>query len=81
MRMTDYEFVGKFVTHVCDVKLSFLISNPGIEAHMQKHVAQFLAYIRHIVLHQSVGKFECLLDGVGPQTLVGLFLVPRTILP
>ena len=81
MRMAEDELVGQFVTHVGDVKLSFLVTNPRIEADMQQHISQLLADIRLVVLHEGVGEFECLFNRIGPQTLVGLFLVPWAILP
>ena len=47
---------------------------------MQQDVAQFLANVGLIVLHQGVTQFESLFDRVGAQALVSLLAVPRTLL-
>ena len=78
--MAEYEFVDKLVADIRHVKLLLLLAYLGIEAHMQQHVAQFLADIRLVVLEQGVAQFECLFYGVGSKRLVGLLAVPRTFL-
>ena len=48
---------------------------------MKQYIAQFLADFVDIVLDQCIAEFIGLLDGIGTEALVGLFLVPRTIGP
>ena len=80
MRMTEYQFVNQMITNVRYIKLRLLFTYPGIECNMQQHVAEFLANILHIVLHQGVTEFISLLYRIRTQTLVGLLTVPRTFL-
>ena len=80
VRVSEYEFVGKLVAHVGNVKLSFLVANLRIEANMEQHVAKLFADVRCVVLHQGICKLVSLLYGVWSQALVGLLPVPWTFL-
>ena len=62
--MTENQLVDELVAHVGNVKLLFLLSYLGIEAHMQQHVAQLLADVRLVVLHKSVAQLECFLYSI-----------------
>ena len=81
VRVSEYQFVNELVAHVGDVEIAFLTANPCIEADVKQHVAQLLADVGSVVLHQGVGELESLLDGVWPQAFVSLLLVPWTFLP
>ena len=81
MRMTEDQLVGLRVTHVSDIEIICLRTDLCIEQHVHQHVPQLLANPLGIVLHQGVAQFEGLLYRIGPQTLIGLFLIPRTFLP
>ena len=42
VRMAEYQLVCQRITYVGHVKLTFLLTYPRIESHMQQHVAQLL---------------------------------------
>ena len=76
--MAEDEFVREFGADVGNVEFSFLCSDFGIEEHVKQDVAQFLADVLLIVVKKGITEFINFLNGVGPQALVGLLLVPRT---
>ena len=80
MGVAENQFVALLVENVCYVELLLLLSDAGVEHHVHDDVAQFLANLLWLVLHQRVAEFIYFLDGVGAQAFVGLFPVPRAFL-
>ena len=81
MRVAIDELVAQFVAHVGNVELALLAAYLGIEDDMQQDIAQFLANLLVVVLHQGIAEFKRLFDGVGAQALVGLLAVPGAFGP
>ena len=79
VRMAVNQLVAQGIAHVGDVKFALLVTDFGIKDDVQQHVAQFFAYGIVILVHDGVGEFHGLLDGVGTQALVGLLAVPRAL--
>ena len=77
MGMTENEFVAKFVAHIGEIKLLALFADFGIEEHMEENIAQFLANLFVVTLHQGIAKFVHLFNGVGAQTFIRLLFIPR----
>ena len=75
------QFVAEAVAYISDIKVFRLGAHLGVEDHMEQHVAEFLAYLVHVVPRDSGGQLERLLDCVLPQAVEGLFAVPGTFLP
>ena len=81
MRMPGDHLLRQGVTHVRHVKLFLFLCDLRIETDVQQHVTQLLADVVDIVLDQGVAELVGLFDRIGSQTLVRLFLVPRTVRP
>jgi hypothetical protein len=81
MRMPGNHFPSQGIADICHVKLLLLLCYLGIETDVQQHIAQLLADVVDIVLDQGIAELIGLLDGIRPEALVGLLLVPRTIGP
>ena len=77
--MTENEFVAKFVAHIGEVKLLALFADLGIEEHMEENIAQFLANLFVVTLHQGIAKFVHLFNGVGAQTFRSFAFCPKGI--
>ena len=77
--MAEFEFLHQTVAHISYVKLFLLTGYSGIKGHMEEHIAQLLADVLRIVLHQGITQFKGFFYGVGAQTFVGLLLVPRAL--
>ena len=76
--MTKNQFVTKAVAHILHVEITGLAANLRIKGYMKQHIAQFLADVLLVILHQGITKFVGFFYGVWSQTIIGLFAVPRT---
>ena len=67
--------------HVVDVEPTLvargLRGDPGVEQHLQQHVAEFLADRCPVTVFDRLGQLVGLLDQVPDQRLVSLLGVPR----
>ena len=79
MGMASDHLLCQGITDIGHIKLLLFFCNFRIETDMQQHVTQFLADVMEIILDEGIAELVCLLDSIGSQTLVRLFLVPRTI--
>ena len=76
MRMAEYELVAKLVSSPGSVELLLFRPDLGVEANVQQHVAQFLADVLLVVVHEGIAQLIGFFDGVGAQALVGLLAIP-----
>ena len=81
MRMAEDEFVAQAIAYVGNVEGFGLGTHLGIEDDVQKHVAEFFAYLVHVMSRDSGSQFVGLFDGVLAQTVESLFAIPRAFLP
>ena len=80
MRVAEDKLVAKAVAHVGDVEVARFLPNLCIEAHVQQHVAEFLARLRLVAAHERVAEFISFFNRIGAQAFVGLLTVPRAFL-
>ena len=78
--MAENQFVAKLIAHILHVEVAGFTRYLGIECYMKQYIAQFLADVLLVVLHQGITQFIRLFYGIRPQALVGLLTVPRTFL-
>ena len=77
--MTGDHLLRQRITDISHIELFLLLRNLRVEADMEQHIAQLLTDIVNVVLDQGVAELVSLFYRIGSQTLVRLFLVPRTI--
>jgi hypothetical protein len=66
--------------HVVDAPafvLREVFGEPGVQHHLQQHVAQFLAQRRQVRGHDGVVRLVALLEQVRREAFVGLLPLPR----
>lgn len=79
VRVAEYEFLAELIAHVGNVEILCFRTNLGIEADVEQNIAQFLADIFFVALHQGIAEFVSFFNRVGTQALVGLLAIPRTL--
>ena len=64
------------VGHAVQVKDALLLLHPGVERHLEKHVAQLLLQVLGAALVNGLHSLVDLLEEVPPDALMGLLRVP-----
>ena len=65
MRMAEYQFIYQMIADISNIKLGFLFTNAGIERDMQQDIAQLLADVSDIILHQCIAQLIGLFNRIG----------------
>ena len=81
MRMTIYKLLAQTVAHISDIELPFFVAHLRIEHDVKQQVSQLFANFGMFVLQNSIAQLIHFLNRLRPQTLVGLFSVPRAFHP
>ncbi len=79
MWMTVNQLLIERIGHICHIELSLLLCDLSIEQDMEQHIAELLADIGCVIIHQGLTKLVDLLYGVGAERRIGLLPVPRTL--
>ena len=77
MRVPADELVVDLARHGFEIEKPLLLRELSVEDHLDEHIAQLLAHVRHVEPVDGVQKFGTLLDQADGQRLVRLHLVPR----
>ncbi|MPM40427.1 hypothetical protein SDC9_87068 [bioreactor metagenome] len=75
--MAKDELVTDSVANIGNIKSLFLFADFGIKHYVQQQVSEFFFYFQVAVVDDGLSEFIRFFYGVGPQTFVGLHIVPR----